>query len=149
VLACGAALTCCWHGVASAVRVAAACPHAPLRICRIAEYQQERARRLEEVRNAQQYCELAPCTFAPEINSSRRAGGADAPPPPPVRGLDAYLEKQRLAKKKAEDEEKRREEVFKVHPKSPKAKYTVAEPFKLSLDKRVRRTAPPHLACRL
>jgi hypothetical protein len=104
--------------------------------CRIAEYQHDRARRLEEVRNKQQYDELADCTFAPDTAASRRR--APSCGSVPVRGLAAYLEKQQLAKKKVEDEEKRRAEVFILNPKAPRAKCTVAQPFQLSLEKRVR-----------
>lgn len=101
--------------------------------CRIAEYQQDKARKLEEVRNRQQYDELQDCTFAPAINSTRAPSRSRVH----VRGVASHLEKHKLAKKKVEEAEQRKAEVFILNPKAPRAKYTIAKPFDLSLKKRV------------
>jgi hypothetical protein len=103
--------------------------------CRIAEYQQGKARKLEEVRNRQQYDELQDCTFAPAINRNRTR--APSRGRVHVRGLATHLEKQKLAQKKAEQAEQRKAEVFILNPKAPRAKYTITKPFDLSLEKRV------------
>jgi hypothetical protein len=54
-----------------------------------------------------------------------------------VRGVASHLDKQAQARKKVEAEEQRKAEVFILHPKAPKAKYTVAQPFRLQGESRV------------
>jgi hypothetical protein len=81
-----------------------------------------------------QYEELQDCTFQPEIN---RRGPPRSRSCAHVRGVASHLDKLNQARKKAEAEEQRKAEVFILHPKAPKAKYTVAQPFRLQGESRV------------
>jgi hypothetical protein len=107
--------------------------------CRIHEYQQSKARRQEEIRHRKQYEELKDCTFQPEINRRRPARSSSCAH---VRGVASHLDKQVQARKKVEAEERRKAEVFILNPKAPKAKYTVAQPFRLQGESRVRCLLP-------
>lgn len=101
----------------------------------MAEYQEGKARKLAETRTRQQYDELQGCTFRPAINGRRTASRGRVL----VRGVASHLEKQKAAQRKAEAAELRAAEVFILTPKTPAAKYTIARPFDLCLEKRVRR----------
>lgn len=109
---------------------------APVR-CRIHEYQEAKGRRLEEIRNRQEYDELTECTFAPAINPAAAAGRATRKAVQ-VRGLAAHLGKQEQAQRKAAAEAELRSRLFLERPRSPRAKFTIARPFKLSNAKPVR-----------
>eukprot|EP00892_Ulva_mutabilis_P001891 jgi/Ulvmu1/11702/UM008_0113.1 len=100
---------------------------------RIHEYREEKGRKLEEIRNRREFDELAECTFAPAVNpraaAARRAASRK---PVLVRGLAAHLGKQEQAQRKATEEAELRARLFLERPRPPRAKFTIAQPFKLS-----------------
>lgn len=105
------------------------------------EKQKAKAHRLQEERALREYEELKVCTFTPMINKDPLHLLLPAPPPPA--GTARHLELVALAKKKAEEQRKVEEKVFKTHPKGNPNLYTVPQPFALSQPKSASRYSSP------
>jgi hypothetical protein len=112
--------------------------------CRIAEYQDSRSRKLEEVRNRRQFAELEECTFAPALRPPgaprARASSASRSRPVVVRGLDGFMGRQERARQLAAEAAARRCKVFHEAPRAARAKFTIAQPFNISDNHPVRAT---------
>jgi hypothetical protein len=105
------------------------------------EKQKERSHRLQEERAMREYEELKACTFTPMINKDVILPHHIPAPAPP--GLARHLELVALAKRKAEEQRRVEEKVFKTHPKGNPSLYTVPQPFALSKSKSGSRHSSP------
>lgn len=99
-------------------------------LSKIEQEREAKERKLEEMRKSKEYEQMKECTFQPKIVHKPKLPSG----PVPVCGLERHLELSNMARQKQEEQRKREEQVFNMHPRSPTHPYTIPEPFPLSSD---------------
>lgn len=111
-------------------------------IAQIELERKEKTLKLNMLRKKLEYNEVQSCSFKPEVNPAVPPAIYSGPAVPPeagkaasseIRGLDKYMEKQELIRRRKDEQRQREEKVFGYgSSNAPRPPYTVPEPFNLS-----------------
>ncbi|TNJ27933.1 hypothetical protein GMRT_12495 [Giardia muris] len=111
-------------------------------IAQIELERKEKTLKLNMLRKKLEYNEVQTCSFKPEVNPTVPPTIYNGPSVPPeagkaagseIRGLEKFMEKQELIRRRKDEQRQREEKVFGYGTSStPRPPYTVPEPFNLS-----------------
>ncbi len=112
---------------------------------------QQKAVKLNMMKKKLEYDEVQTCSFKPEIKSTVPRTVYNGPTVTQdvdeafgssIKGLGRFMEKQELARKKAEEQKLRESKVFGLNPSAKAGKpYTIPQPFNLSYEMSARKSA--------
>lgn len=112
---------------------------------------QQKAVKLNMMKKKLEYDEVQTCSFKPEIKSTVPRTVYSGPTVTQdvdeafgssIKGLGRFMEKQELARKKAEEQKLRESKVFGLNPSTKAGKpYTIPQPFNLSYETSARKSA--------
>lgn len=112
---------------------------------------QQKAVKLNMMKKKLEYDEVQTCSFKPEIKSTVPRTVYSGPTVTQdvdeafgssIKGLGRFMEKQELARKKAEEQKLRESKVFGLNPSTKAGKpYTIPQPFNLSYETSAKKSA--------